>query len=161
MIPVLAASLLLSTTAGEATGQQDTVRPKFSDFSVQERYTQKPARVDIASDPQARTYRTMLRDGAKSGPNFAGHFTIVIWGCGTSCQQFAIVDARSGKVYFSPDVPYVSFADIEAEPYGLDFRKDSRLIAVYGHIREDDPKGAFYYTWDGTRLTLIKSIPEH
>jgi hypothetical protein len=91
---------------------------------------------------------------------FAGHFTIVIWGCGASCQQFAIVDASSGRVFFSNEVPYVSFGDWEGEPYGLDFQKNSRLLAVYGHIKEDDPKGIFYYTWDGTRLTPVKSIPK-
>jgi hypothetical protein len=157
MIPVIA-SLILSMAAAGVTADADTARPKFSDFKVEEHFRGKPAPVNLASDPQAKTYRRMLREGARTGPNFAGHFTIVTWGCGTACQQFAIVDASTGKVFFSREVPYVSFGDWEGEPYCLAFQKESRLIAVYGRIKEDDPRGIFFYTWDGTRLTLIKSI---
>ena len=48
----------------------------------------------------ARRLRTMLRIGAASGPNFAGHYTPVTWGCGVACQEFAIVDAKSGRVRY-------------------------------------------------------------
>jgi hypothetical protein len=160
MIIVIVAVLFHPAVRSGATGGQDTVMLEFSDFSVQERFHGKPVAVDFSSNPQTKTYRTRLRDGAMSGPNFAGHYTIVIWGCGTACQQFAIVDASTGKVFFSKDVPYVSFGDRPGEPYGLQFRANSRLLAVYGHIREDDPKGIFFYTWDGVRLTLVKSIPQ-
>jgi hypothetical protein len=159
-IPAIAA-LIISTAAPCISGEADTAKPTFSDFTVAEHFKGKPAPVNLSGDPKAKTYRTMLREGARRGPNFAGHFTIVIWGCGSSCQQFAIVDAVTGKVYFSREVPYVSFGDREGEPYGLDFREDSRLIAVYGRIKEDDPKGMFFFTWDGTKLTLIKSITGH
>jgi hypothetical protein len=42
------------------------------------------------------------------------------WGCGTTCQAFAIVDAYTGAVYFPEFVSAV----------GLDFRLDSNLLVV-------------------------------
>jgi hypothetical protein len=44
-------------------------------------------------------YQTRLREGAKKGPNFAGYFTLVSWGCGSSCQEWAVIDARTGRVF--------------------------------------------------------------
>lgn len=76
-----------------------------------------------------------------------------------SSQAFAIVDATTGRVYFSDELPFVSWADWWEDQYGLKFRLDSRLLVVYGRRMEEDPKGIFYYLWDGKNLRLIKSIP--
>ena len=54
-----------------------------------------PARIDSAR--YGRMFRTRLREGARRGPNFAGEFTVVTWGCGTSCQFVAVVNARTGR----------------------------------------------------------------
>ena len=43
-------------------------------------------------------FRTVLRNGMKWGPNFAGHYAVVVWGCGTSCSSFAVVNLRTGQV---------------------------------------------------------------
>lgn len=73
--------------------------PQFEDFPVRDFYKGRPAAVDLSSNTLARSYRTRLRKGAKKGPNFAGHYTIVDWGCGSNCQVYAVVDAHTGKVY--------------------------------------------------------------
>src|SRR5262245_22010135 len=65
-------------------------RPDFARYAVTERFRGTPAVPDLASAKDARRFRTVLRDGARKGPNFAGSFTIVSWGCGTSCQSHAI-----------------------------------------------------------------------
>jgi hypothetical protein len=41
---------------------------------VHKSYRGKPAPVRLES-PKAKLYRTVLRKGAKGGPNFAGHYT--------------------------------------------------------------------------------------
>jgi hypothetical protein len=69
-------------------------------------------------------YRTRLRDGAKKGPNFADHFTLVAWGCGSSCQEWAIVDARTGQV----------FDWLLRSTAGAEFYPSSRLVIL------DSPK---------------------
>jgi len=65
-------------------------------------------------------FRTKLREGAKKGPNFAGHYTVITWGCGTDCRLVAIVDARTGRVYFAPFTVSI--------PADADYRLDSRLL---------------------------------
>lgn len=113
----------------------------------------KPAAVNLASHKDARMFRTRLREAAPKGPNFAGHMTVVTWGCGTSCQAVALIDARNGRVYFGPTASL-----------GVKHRLDSRLLAVnppeevkkaYGDPPPDwgTPE---YYVWNGSRLAKIK-----
>jgi hypothetical protein len=48
-------------------------------------------------------FRTRLRKGAATdGINFNGAFTIVTWGCGTSCQLGGVIDRTDGRVYQLP-----------------------------------------------------------
>ena len=72
--------------------------PPFEQYPVN-RMRGTPAKADITSRPWPRRFRTMLRLQAPTGPNFAGHYTIAGWGCGSSCLQFAVIDAITGKVY--------------------------------------------------------------
>lgn len=43
-------------------------------------------------------YRTAIKLAVNAGPNFAGHFTIVEIGCGTSCTIPFIVDLSNGEI---------------------------------------------------------------
>jgi len=61
-------------------------------------YNDKPAKVNFDSMPELKNFRTVITEEASKGPNFAGHFTFIQWGCGTSCLSYAIVDAISGKI---------------------------------------------------------------
>ena len=72
-------------------------RPKFSDYPVKKIYRGKPARPVITKE--WHFYRTMIRRGADYEVEFAGHYTIPRWGCGTNCNVFVIVDSISGRVY--------------------------------------------------------------
>jgi hypothetical protein len=98
----------------------DPSLPKFADYPAGEIFRGKPAAPSFASDPDAWSFRTRLREGAAKGPNFAGHYTIVSWTNGTDCQTTVIVDARNGAVFFT---------GLESS-LGADFRLDSRLIVV-------------------------------
>jgi len=140
--------------------------PRFSDYHVAATSGRPPAPVDERSDPRVRRFRTVLRQGAKHGPNFAGHFTIVGWGCGASCLQFAIVDSTSGRVSFPTGIKNVSTTHVGKDPgegdvtfNALRFRTDSNLLVVLGAINEDDSsEGIRYYTWNGTTLVPIQTI---
>ncbi|MGH7025529.1 MAG: hypothetical protein ACREEB_18330 [Caulobacteraceae bacterium] len=144
--------------------------PRFSDYPARVEKIAKPAAVDLRSDPEARTFRTMLRDGARNGPNFAGHFTIVGWGCGSSCLQWAVVDARSGKVSLDRSIQVVSavyVADEQAKLPGVDydynalrFRRDSALVAILGAPHEDEAReGVAFYRWNGKIFQFLKFVP--
>ena len=129
--------------------------PAFRDYRVTEIYRGKHAPVDFSSHPDAKTWRTKLIEAAQKGSNFAGHYTIAIWGCGSSCSAFGIIDAFNGKVYFPTTLSHVSWAGWREKEYGLKFRLDSNLLIVYGSPNEEDRKGIFYYIWKNNDLELI------
>jgi hypothetical protein len=144
--------------------------PKFADFPAPPETIGKPAPVDLASHPEARRFRTQIRRDAAAGPNFAGYFTIVGWGCGSACLEWGIVNARTGKVWFEPGLSVVSIdrvADeanpargVNAELYNLRFRHDSRMLVVLGAPGEDEAReGVGYYRWDGKAFALLKFVP--
>lgn len=112
-------------------------------------------------------YRTAIRKGGAAGPNFAGHFTIVGWGCGSSCIAWTVVDAKEGTVYFPPDdIATISTNHVdevgpnEPEPhfFGLRFRLDSNLLIILGAPREDESReGILFYRWTGKTFELIQA----
>ena len=152
-------SIILAITAivaGAFAG--DDKAPRYQDFAVTNVFKGKPAAVDLSSHPDARYYRTQLRRQVAEGPNFAGHYKIAIWGCGSSCAEFAIVDSQTGHVYFSPELPYVTWAHYwEDTNCGLQFRIDNRLLVLYGSPKEETKVGTFYYVWETNTLRLIHS----
>ncbi len=140
--------------------------PRFSDYPVAAHRPTRLAPPRLAS-AEARLFRTALRDAARQGPNFAGSYTVAVWGCGASCTSAAIVDARSGRVFF-PDVmndiagTHVSGrAPDGAEPAydSLRFRADSRLLAVLGAPGENAARdGVSFYVWTGATMTPLRFV---
>lgn len=109
-LPVLAA-LLLSSPALAACP------PGFSDFPTRAWAAGKAA--PILDTPHKRNFRTMIRIGAQEGDPFGDRYRLAVWGCGTACQQAALVDTRSGRVVPAPD-----------GILGYDLRPGSRLLVV-------------------------------
>src|SRR5579859_4651762 len=117
----------------------------FSEFPARESARSASARLRIDSR-DARLYRTRLRDALAQGPNFAGHYVIAAWGCGASCTMFGIIDAKTGTVFFDPDLRDVSGDQVGDDPkddppfWSLRFRQDSRLLIVLGAPNEDESR---------------------
>ncbi|WKU18321.1 hypothetical protein [Advenella alkanexedens] len=65
-------------------------------------------------DKEFSYYRTRIREEMKTGPNFAGHYAIVVIGCGTACRFAFMGDVANGQVYH---FPYGG-----EENYGMDLR---------------------------------------
>jgi hypothetical protein len=141
-------------------------RPRFEDFPVTEMFDGKPAppRLVLQGD---RLFRTMIRDGALKGPNFAGHYTIAEWGCGSACVSMALVDAKDGRIYRSPfgllgagDTLQFEEKDSpkEDEFHFLAFRLNSRLLVVKG-CPEDKDCATYYYEWTGSVFKLTLKVP--
>jgi hypothetical protein len=130
--------------------------PLFEQFPAAKRLNKPPAPADIKRDRSARMFRTVLTQSAKKGPNFAGHYTVVLWGCGSGCVALAIVDADSGKVYFPSNLLSVDNMAVELTTL-IDFRIDSRLLIVVGGINDDPAlRGISYFVWEHNRLKRIK-----
>jgi hypothetical protein len=104
-----------------------TLEPRFKEFPVNEVFRGKPAAV-VFERAEERRFRTVIRSGATIGPNFAGHYTLVEWGCGTECFQAAIVDAKTGRIYQPPLFDKERHDFFEAS--WLHFRPDSNLMIV-------------------------------
>ena len=138
---------------------QDPKAPRFEDYAVASHFNGRPATVDLGSHREANLWRTRLREGAEDGPNFAGHFTIVTWGCGTDCIAIAIVDARNGHVYMPKvlrSLSAVNIHDAIVDDDVLRFKRDSRLIVAIGMPNEDTKqRGVSYYEWKGADLRLV------
>jgi hypothetical protein len=79
-----------------AVAQETTTRPTFDSFRVQI-WKGKPATPKLVDSGQLM-FRTRIREGAKEPVEFAGHYTVPRWGCGTLCNAFVIVDSISGSV---------------------------------------------------------------
>jgi len=123
--------------------------PKFEDFPAITFSNNKNIVVDISSDPIARMFRSAIRHSVKiDGINFAGKYSIVEWGCGSTCQSGAIVDADTGHVYPLPGIM----------ASGFEARKDSNLLiqnplSMQGNWREW--YRMLYWEWKGNRYKLI------
>ncbi|HEX8249071.1 MAG TPA: hypothetical protein VF599_12910 [Pyrinomonadaceae bacterium] len=145
--------LLLIVCFASIEAQQQRRLPRFEDYAVREIYRGKTASVKLTSS-SARMFRTMLRQNAAHGVNFAGHFILATWGCGSDCHSFAVIDAKTGRVYFSPSISFVG-GQMSQDEDRLQFRKNSSLLIVAG-ARNDEEIGKFYYVWKNNRLRLIR-----
>ena len=145
--------------------------PRFEDFPA-EPYSGKNAAPKLKSDAKARMYRTRLAEWAKEPPNFAGHYILATWGCGASCTQITIIDAKTGKVFFPNGARYNAAVNVHADLLGdgdlsdlwhgsgaVKFRQDSRLLVLIGMPEEKvEKRGISYYVWEHDRLRLIRFV---
>jgi hypothetical protein len=136
--------------------------PTFDNYKVTEIWTAKPAKPVLRS-PADRMFRTHIREQAKQGPNFAGHFTIVEWGCGTMCTSFVVMNAKNGSIYSPKEVQY---------GISISYRSDSNLLIIDStdKIKEIFGKnvdlatcktyteGTRYYRWDGNKFRHIAFV---
>jgi hypothetical protein len=136
--------------------------PRFEDYPAAPAFTGKPAPPKLGA-AHHRLFRSMIRAGAAQGPNFAGHYTIALWGCGSSCGSMAVVDAKTGRVFDGPfgilgSMGLLRYPD---DPSGqappLTYRLDSRLLIVRG-CPEDDRCGAYYYEWKPPAFHLLRKL---
>ncbi len=152
----LVAILLIASAAASAQPL-----PRFEGYPANNIFKNEPAPVDLASNPKASQFRTRLQASAKEGPNFAGHYTFIDWGCGTGCTSFAIVDAKTGGVLFlsgEVNFPWLSDEPATMEKYDISYRIDSRLLIINGVPGERKELGTYYYELTDGILQLIRFI---
>lgn len=124
--------------------------PRFEDFPATEFSNNKNIVVDINSHPIGREFRTAIRYSVERfGINFAGKYSIVEWGCGTTCSNGVIVDADSGYIYPLP----------EPMANGYEASKDSRLLIQNPIIIGGDWTRPWYkmryWEWTGKDFKLL------
>ena len=143
--------LILSAALAIASSQAGL--PAFQSYPAGEVFKGIPAAPKLDT-PSARMFRTELRRQAAAGPNFAGHFTFAMWGCGSGCSSFAVIDAVTGKVTF----PKFSSEDHRTDGRttchrGLDYQLSSTLLVVSGQV--NGVVGTHYFNWSDGTFTLV------
>jgi hypothetical protein len=139
-------------------------RPRFRDYPVKNIYLGKPAAPIITKE--FRTFRTMIRRGASSNVEFAGHYTIPRWGCGTDCNGFVVVDSKTGKIYdgFGVDgLPFTLVVEHGGDAIErMEFHLNSRLLKINACPNEKDC-GLYDYEMiegKGLKLLRVELLPE-
>jgi len=128
----------------------DSTLPAFEDYRLAEVSDLRLSAIDFDSHPDARNFRTRLEENLGAYANFAGHFILKLWGCGTMCQQIALIEVASGQV-FMPEEFISSF--------GVCFKENSSLLIINPVDKTfiDDMDGELpawfnihYYSWNGS-----------
>jgi hypothetical protein len=172
-------TIVVLIAMGLASAQQ---LPRFEDYPVGQIFKGTPA-APILDTHEKRLYRTRIREGVakglgvsrdgkedQPGANFAGHYVIVEWQCGSPCGMMAMVDAVSGKVYDLPLSKDLRLPDIMPGDPGqcpqweyamLEFRQNSRLMTVAANPDPLKEKGNYkhYFLWENERWRLVRRVP--
>jgi hypothetical protein len=121
----------------------------FSDYPAIPSHVGRPAMPRLVTPEQKRFRHVLQRaitkgynvveggtEHERRGPNFAGVFVLVQWGCGSDCMQAAIIDTRDGTVLAPPVLPGETPGPGFLLPTGsadmrtLQFNTSSRLLGI-------------------------------
>jgi hypothetical protein len=128
----------------------EKMRYSFEDFPVTSIYKGPTRWPDFTGrDKEFRIYRTRIREGLKIGPNFAGEFTFITFGCGTSCVIAFIASNKTGQVF---DFPRGGEGNSSLR---LQFELGSRLIAAQRGSDELDACYVEYFEWVENETQLL------
>lgn len=159
-MPVRIATLLvLALQMLFAQATKSSAEPKFKDYAVpvETRLKYVPPKFSTAAQ---RRFRTVIRDWTRKGPNFAGHYTIAEWGCGTGCVQMVVVDNRTGNVYQGPwgALPFAVFcfgSNPDKDKTEILYRRDSSLLIFRG-CPNFAHCGTTYDLWNGSGFKVLR-----
>ncbi len=148
-------ALLQAFTVRAEEGVHHSNFYNFEDFPAEIGKVKK-APLQLAKGTKNWTFRTRIREAYQGEPNFAGHYIVAQWGCGTECQVGVIIDTKTGRIYDG----YVS-------GLGVVFRADSTLLVMdplwdeYWQHPEWARGGMVtqYFSWNGKKFVLLREEP--
>ena len=159
---VLAIVLVTMAAAATAWSQQT---PGFAAYAARVEKAKVKA-IDFKRNRDALSFRTRLSRGLREGVNFAGHYVLVGWGCGTGCISGAIIDGRSGNVFWPEqfNALAVGYSDGGYADKPVEYKKNSRLLIIRGipgQAKDDAPEkpaGDYCYEWRNNRLRQVAFV---
>ena len=141
-----------------ASGVVAQAPPRFEGYPALGAYNGKNAPLALASKND-RAYRTQLRAAAAQKPNFAGHYIVTTWGCGSGCVMGAVLDANSGRVVWLPHTICCWPVDVDDKFQPVAYRWDSRLMIFSGARNEKEgDEGTHYYEFKDGKFVYIRSV---
>jgi hypothetical protein len=180
-VSTYASLVLLLASFGWGQSRSGTL-PGFDDNPVREIFAGTPAAPKLLAGMQS--YADQIRDGVErgygvfrggkeeKGANFAGHLIVIQWGCGSPCMRMAVVDARTGDVYYPPisfdgvgaqsfDLPLLTLPDSVPQNPVVQFRLNSGLMIIKAspsQLGHHDPYG-YYFLWHMNQWMLLRRAP--
>jgi hypothetical protein len=145
----------------------DPKAPSFDSYAVPIEEKISNPKLELSSNTIAKRYQTVLRQELHNGPNFAGHYRVAIWGCGTSCAMFAVINLKTGQIITAEGLTSVSgnhlaaddfLSNTGSESWGFRYKTGSKLLVLVGTLDEDESReGAFYFVLQNEKLIPIHS----
>jgi hypothetical protein len=157
-IAIFAIAALCAAASGQAQAKAKERAPRFADYPVAKLSHIPVAKPKVPKnwheDPRLR-FQDSVHDDSRA--NFAGHYFVAIWGCGTTCVTGGIVEAKSGRIIGLPTVS--GWFDVHDKFEGIDFRPNSRLLVLSGaRSEEKGDMGRHFYVLENGKLRLLKTI---
>jgi hypothetical protein len=123
----------------------------------------KPATTPDVRSGRAHHYRTRLREEAKEGANYNGHFRVAIWGCGSNCMEWAVIDLATGRVWMAPDIVESYWSadfDNEKAPDWMEYYENSALLYLHdwtGRRKDRTFDRRRVYVWKNGAPKLLRT----
>jgi hypothetical protein len=77
-----------------------------------------------------------------------------MWGCGSGCVTVAVVDARSGEVWFAPFAFEDGWKDDRVVcHHGSSYELTSELLVIQGNVK--GKIGTHFYRWANQKFSLL------
>jgi len=165
----LALGILAAQATGPAPPRKQGGLPRYEDYPAGPIFHGKPDKVEWPADWRNDEYfRDAIQDLIDGGVNFAGHYALREWSCGTDCHWLILLDMKTGS--FLRALPYgtLSVTYEDPPPYRdhdwLQVRPDSRLLIASGcfdieSIETSAECGTKYFELRGDRFSLVKYVP--
>ena len=127
--------------------------PDFRDFPVRENFDGAPAVLSSEKMASFRDFQSDFEAAIADGPDFAGHFKIVLLGCGTGCQRVFVVNVISSDIAEAPFQTSVG-AEYQGDSALLIANPVSVVSAVYGDEKPDWIRTT-YYVWSAGEFVPV------
>ena len=149
---------VLGRPPGEPYDESGRAAPKFSEYPA--RAVGPPPEAPVEPHGARTEDREAISAAIAQPASFAGHFVLVPLSCATACGGAALLDVRSGTVFYPHALNPLPPPPACEPRTALTYRRDSRLLIV----RSTGTGGAAetrYYTaeGDGGELKLVTSRP--
>jgi len=115
-------------------------------------------------------FRGQFRYAALQPPNFAGHYRIAIWGCGTQCLEGGMNRPCDRKSHRTPNFvarqrwEYWMLCFSAFQPSGIESRPNSRLLEIRGANITGKDGGAYlrtsYFVFENDSFRKIGEVKD-
>jgi hypothetical protein len=170
MVPALRILFMLTLAIGWSQSNSSRA-PKFESYPEHEVYVGGLATPKYSPSMEVR-YKREIRNNyvVETKPNFAGHFVLLHWSCGSACIEMAIVDAKSGDIYSPPItdegigiqrffLPYLTHLNGGSSGPILQFKPDSRLFIIKCNHGNEWKGYTYYFLWKQNKWELLRRAP--